>query len=436
MSAASKTVLIIGSGGREHALAWKLSLSPRVGRVIVAPGNDGMFGPWFKREKVWERWPAQLGAGKPEFEKLARRALDEKVDLAVIGPDNPLADGIVDVFESRGLLTFGPRADAARIEASKAFAKEVMHAAGVPTARSFIAKDRQEALRFLRDADWNGWVVKADGLAFGKGVHVCGSLPEAIRAVEELPHGPLVIEERLSGEEISWMAFCDGESCALLEPARDHKRLLDGDQGPNTGGMGAYSPVAGVPPSWGERVREKVFLPTLREMKRRGTPFRGLLYAGLMVDFGRDALWVLEFNARFGDPETQVLLPRMDDDLYDWCEAVARGDLSGRPALVPFRKEAAVCVVAAARGYPDAPEKGAKISGTFVQSAPVNELAPPFFFAGVVEKENALFAAGGRVLAAVGTGRNFFEARQAAYDRLHHMSFSGMQFRRDIGGAI
>lgn len=433
----AQTVLVIGSGGREHALAWKLARSPQVARIIVAPGNEGM-------PTEWERWKTDLSQGKPEFERLASRALEAGVALTVVGPDNPLADGMVDVFDARGLLVFGPTAAAARIEASKAFAKEVMQAAGVPTAKSFIVPTRDEARKLLKSLPWEGaggsagWVVKFDGLALGKGVIVCGDAETALAGLAQLPEGRYVIEERLAGEEISWLAFCDGERCALLEPARDHKRLMDGDRGPNTGGMGAFSPVPGIPAAWADRVRNEVFLPTLREMKKRGTPFFGLLYAGLMVDVVRDRFWVLEFNARFGDPETQALMLRMEGDLFDWCLASAKRDLSGLPPQVPFRRETAVAVVAAAKGYPDAPVKGALISGpdSLLRAfgAPVSG-DPEYFCAGVSRDGEGLKTAGGRVFAALGLGPDLGAARRQAYDRLFKVRFEGLQARADIGNS-
>lgn len=422
-----KTALLIGSGGREHAQAWKLSRSPQVKRLIIVPGNDGM-------SAEWERWAMPLGS-RADFAAIARRAREEKVDLAVIGPDNPLADGIVDVFEEHGITTFGPSAAAAQIEASKAFAKSVMAAAGVPTAHYFEARSSLEAKKILEGLDWkSGWVLKADGLALGKGVHVCATLAEAqsaLGALEAQGHcGHLVIEERLSGEEISWMAFCDGTRCALLEPARDYKRAYDGDQGPNTGGMGALSPVPGVSPEWAARVRNEVFLPTLREMARRGAPFRGVLYAGLMVDLQRGILNVLEFNARFGDPETQVLLSRMDADFYEWCEASARGDLSRLPSEVPFAREAAVVVVAAARGYPEAPQKGAPIEGPLFENA--NSSEPSYFLAGVARLGQDFIVSGGRVLGAMGRSPTLEGARTQAYARIEKIHAPGLHYRKDI----
>jgi phosphoribosylamine--glycine ligase len=422
------TVLIVGSGGREHALAWKLSQSQRVRRVIVAPGNDGM-------PESFERWKISL---RPEeYPELAGRALKEKVSLAVIGPDNPLAEGIADHLRERGVLCFGPSKRAARIEASKAFAKEIMRASGVPTAHFFVATTRREAETILESLPWEpekpgtGWVVKADGLALGKGVRVCGALDEALEAARELIaiSGQLVIEERLRGEELSWMAFCDGERCSLLEPARDYKRVRDGDAGPNTGGMGAYSPVPGVPAALARRVREEVFLPTLRELKRRGAPFSGLLYAGLMADFAAGKIWVIEFNARFGDPEAQVLLPRLDGDLYDWCEAAARGRLDTMPEQVPFKADSAVIVIGAAAGYPEKPERGHAIAG--LPPASADDL-PAYFCAGVERKDGNLVSSGGRVLGAMGYGPTLERARTQAYERIGSVRFQGIHFRKDI----
>ncbi|MEK6579481.1 MAG: phosphoribosylamine--glycine ligase, partial [Bdellovibrionota bacterium] len=297
------TVLVIGSGGREHALGWKLAESTHVDRIIVAPGNDAY-------PANWERWPVNLSGGKEEFDQLADKAVENDVDLIVVGPDNALADGIVDAFQEVGLKTFGPTAAAARIESSKAFSKEVMKAAGVATAEFKIMTSVSEAKKFLVSCPWppksEGWVVKADGLALGKGVRVCTNLSEAVDAVDALIgiSGKIVIEEKLVGEELSWFAFSDGERCAVLDTSRDYKKIFDGDLGPNTGGMGAFSPVPEIPDRYFERVRKEVFLPTLAELKKRGTPFRGLLYAGLMVNLRTDEINVIEFNARFGDPET------------------------------------------------------------------------------------------------------------------------------------
>lgn len=423
-----RTALVIGSGGREHALAWKLSQDVNLQKIIVVPGNDGM-------PESWERWPCQLSAGslsdrQAEFKRLAQKARSENVDLVVVGPDNPLADGIVDEWVSEGLCVFGPTAAAAQIEASKAFAKEVMQSAGVPTADFRVAQSLDEAIQVIEQTEWpGGWVIKADGLALGKGVHVCSTRAEAITAARVLfsISGRLIIEERLTGEEISWMAFCDGTNCALLDPAQDHKRLLDGDQGPNTGGMGAYSPVPRAQQaSLRKKIREQVFLPTLREMKKRGCEFRGLLFAGLMVDFEREKFWVLEFNARFGDPETQVLMARMQGSLAVWCQASAQGKLDVLESDVSFESDTAVVVVAAAKGYPDQPVLGDPIEGTQDQW---------IFYAGVKRDGTTgqLKTAGGRVLGVMGMGESLSLARDRAYVSLQKIQIRGMQYRRDIG---
>jgi phosphoribosylamine--glycine ligase len=390
-----------------------------------------------------ERWSLK------DFNTLAKRAVEEKVGLVVVGPDNALADGIVDTFEKHGLLCFGPTQAAARIESSKEFAKEVMKAAEIPTAKHFVARSLSEAQKILKSVPWKstGWVVKADGLALGKGVEVCADYETALAASARLIEisGSLVIEERLSGEEVSWFAFCDGDEAVLFEPARDYKRLKSGNEGPNTGGMGAYSPVPEVPKDWTKRIYDQVFTRALREMKKRRTPFKGLLYAGLMCDFKQNRFWVIEFNARFGDPETQVLLPRMIDDFYEWCVASAQGKLKehiqklGREASAPqvkFSPEAAVGIVAAARGYPENPEKGNVLSGDGLKRA--SSGSNDYFYAGVSRSEpsGSLQTSGGRVYLALGLDAGFEQARKKAYDRLKALQFEGMQYRSDIAEGV
>ncbi|NUM88689.1 MAG: phosphoribosylamine--glycine ligase, partial [Bdellovibrionales bacterium] len=302
-------VLVVGGGGREHALAWKIGLSPRVQEVFLAPGNAGA---------LLEAKSRAAGVAANDYPGILRFCRERGVDLAVIGPDQALADGLVDLLIEAGVATFGPRKDAARLEYSKAFAKEMMAIAGVPTARFEVFSDLAPALSFLAQDPWkDGYVVKADGLALGKGVVVCSSRSEAERELRDfLQEGKMgeagkrvVLEERLAGPEVSAFHFCDGEEFRLLGFSCDYKRLLDGGHGPNTGGMGTYSPADWVPPGLKKTVDEEVVRPLLREMKRRGTPYSGVLFTGLMVT--GDGPKVLEFNARFGDPETQSLLPMM-----------------------------------------------------------------------------------------------------------------------------
>jgi phosphoribosylamine--glycine ligase len=427
---ASKTVLVLGSGGRESAIAWRLSLSPQVARVICAPGNDSF---------PWERWP--IGVAPSDFDRLIARSKAEKVDLIVVGPDNPLADGVVDQMTAAGLEVFGPTRGASKLEWSKAFAKEVMKAAGVPTAEYFVAQTNAEAQKILKQVPWpkgGGWVIKADGLALGKGVRVCSTHEEAVAAAEELigVSGSLVIEEKLSGVEATWMAICDGKTAVLLEPARDHKRLGDADQGPNTGGMGAYSPVPGLNQNWAQAIHSQVFVPMLAEMSKRGIPFKGVLYAGLMVDLERKKFWIIEFNSRFGDPEAQVILARLDADLYELCWRSARGELArGKSGMqiVPFVKEAALVVIAAAPGYPESPKKGIPIHGVPIDKG---ELAGRVFWAGAAASDDGWMTSGGRVFGALGMGESFEAARTQAYERASRLKFEGMHFRKDIGAGL
>lgn len=443
------TVLLIGSGGREHALAWKILQSPLCARLILAPGNDAM--AWDSSNsshaskktskissKITERW--DLPSDASLYPALADRAQKAGVQLVIVGPDNPLAAGIADVMRAKDLPCFGPSQRAAEIESSKSFSKEVMKAAGVPTPEYRVFTDASEAERFLKSAPWGtpekpeGWVVKADGLALGKGVIVCSSLKESLQAVKILHalSGKIVVEKKVSGAELSWMAICDGERAALLDPARDYKRLRDGDQGPNTGGMGAYSPVMEMM-GLEKRVRDEVFLPTLRELKKRGRPFNGVLYAGLMIELGSTPqeaqISVLEFNARFGDPEAQVLMPRIEGDLVEWFYAAATGKLSQKPERVPFLKESAVYVVASAAGYPENPEKGAEILGLQDLLDVSCTEVPRVFVAGA---KAAWQVTGGRVLGALGLGSSLEQARVSAYQTLSQIRFSGMHFRKDI----
>ena len=392
---------MIGSGGREHALAWKLRQSSRLDELHAAPGNPGIAG-------LGECHPVRAEDGEGLLD--LARALD--ADLVVVGPEAPLVSGVADELRHAGVRVFGPGREAARIEGSKTFAKDVMRAAGVPTAGN-LAVARPPC------------VVKVDGLAAGKGVFVCpdqASLDEALGSVARLGQ-PLVIEELLEGEEVSLFALADGRSAVGLAPARDYKRIGDGDTGPNTGGMGAYSPVAGISPSDVEELLELVHRPVLAELAARGRPFVGLLYAGLMLTEAGPK--VLEFNCRFGDPETQAILPRIDGDLLEALEAAAVGDLGG--TTISTTDDAAVTVVLASRDYPERGDSGTPIEGA--DDATAHALV---FHAGTAMHGGRLVTNGGRVLNVTALGPTLDAARETAYAACASISFDGMQYRRDI----
>jgi phosphoribosylamine--glycine ligase len=423
-------VLLIGSGGREHALAWKLANEPGVNDVVVAPGSDGI-----SREPRVVRDTTAVTDADALVEVARRHA----VELAVIGPEAALAAGVGDALVAAGVPTFGPTQAAARIETSKAFCREIARPAGVPTAdgRSFGDGDRQEAVAYAAGlADRGGVVVKADGLAAGKGVTVCADAAEATRALEAI-QGPVVIEERLTGLEASVIALCDGRDAVALPAARDHKRLLDGDEGPNTGGMGAYSPLADLPDDEVDAILDRFHRPVLAELARRGTPFRGALYAGLMLTPAGPRL--LEFNARFGDPETQVIVPRLGVALGPLLLAAARGtlrDACRRLGIegggVPTSRGSAVGIVLAGAAYPAASDTGSAIEGLDAATTD-GALA---FHAGTRRSDRGWETHGGRILTVVGRGRDLDEARQRAEDSANKISWPGMQRRHDIGAPL
>lgn len=424
-------VLVLGSGGREHAMAWKLLQSPKVTSLVMCPENtaalEQMRHQYCKEIHGWD----DSVKGAESLRALAQKAQSQKVDLVVVGPDNVLADGVVDIFEEAGIAIFGPTQAAARLESSKIFSKQVMKAAKVPTADSYEVQSVTEAEKLLRDLNWvkKQWVLKADGLALGKGVELCETLEQALTALKRLEKysNAFVIEERLRGKEISWLAFCDGVSCSLLAPARDYKTLTSDPLSPNTGGMGAVCPVPLEDKKLAAKIRDLVFMPTLREMKKRGVPYKGILYAGLMID--DEDLWVLEFNSRFGDPEAQVLLPLMQEDLLEWCLATVEGRLAEKPRVVPMLDEYAVYIVAAAPGYPGEVQTGGAIIG--LESWIKTQSG---FFAGVRKDGEQWVTSGGRVLGALGFGNSIAEARAQAFARLEQVHFNGMQFRNDVGG--
>lgn len=409
-------VLLLGSGGREHALAWKLAQSPRLSELLCGPGNPGT-GRLGRNVPLKADAPAAVAA-------LARQ---ERVDLVVVGPEAPLVAGVADALAVEGIACFGPVAAAARLEGSKAFAKEIMAEARVPTADFQVFTD--VAAAEAHAVSKGRIVVKADGLAAGKGVIVAPDAEaarEAVRAVAAMGAAGqrLVLEELLEGEEVSVIALCDGERYVLMPPAQDHKRVGEGDTGPNTGGMGAYCPVPFLTPEALAQVGERVIAPMLAVMRQRGAPFKGALYAGLMLTHGGPK--VLEFNVRFGDPETQVLMLQLEEDLLPLLDDCARGRLEPRPLVLA--PGVSVGVVLAAEGYPDTPRRGQRIEG--LDGVPAGASV---FMAGVEEKGGALLTAGGRVLTVCARGRDLLEARQRAYATISGIRFEGMHFRRDIG---
>jgi phosphoribosylamine--glycine ligase len=397
-------VLLVGGGGREHALGWKLAQSSRVDELISLPGNPGLA----------QLGPMVEGIAVTDVGAIAAMARVQRVDLVVVGPEAPLAAGVVDAVSRLGIPVFGPTRAAARLESSKAFAKEIMRRAGVATAASESFTEPGPAAQYLAGRE-GPFVVKADGLAAGKGVLVTDSRAEAVAWVDRwLPAGPVVVEDFLDGPEVSVFAVCTERGAALLEPARDYKRLLDGDQGPNTGGMGAYSPVD-LPSGLVDEVMSTVIDPTLSQMAEDGSPFLGFLYAGLVLT--ADGPTVLEFNVRLGDPETQALLPRLQSDLVEVLE--------GAPPV--WSDRASVNVVLAARGYPEAPVGGDTIKG--LDGVGDHVLV---FHGGTRRDGKRLVVDGGRVLNLVGVATTVEQARDRAYEAVSAVSWPGMQWRSDI----
>ena len=419
----SYKVLIIGNGGREHALAWKCAQSPRVTEVIVAPGNAGTA----REPKV-----RNVAIGVEEMEKLANLAAAEGVALTIVGPEVPLVAGIVDLFSTRGLPCFGPRKAPAQLEGSKVFTKEFLQRHRIPTAgyRRFTRADF--------DRDWlaaqrTPIVVKASGLAAGKGVIIAQTAAEAVAAAESMLDGrfgsagdEIVIEEFLEGEEASFIVMSDGRNVLPMASSQDHKRLLDDDQGPNTGGMGAYSPAPVVTSLVHDRIMRDVIEPTIKGLAADGMPFVGFLYAGLMID-ARGAPRVIEYNVRFGDPETQPVLSRLKSDLTVLCEAALAGKLD--TVRAEWDPRAALGVVMAAHGYPDEVRKGDVVEGL----DRVGALPGKVFHAGTATRDGKVVTAGGRVFCAVGLGATVKAAQREAYALVDAVRFDGAQARRDIG---
>ncbi len=413
-------ILVVGSGGREHALAWKLSRSPRVSALYCAPGNAGI-----------EQLARCIPIPATDIAALKRFVLSEGIDLTVVGPEAPLALGLVNEFRKAKLKVFGPTQGAAQIEASKAFAKELMRRHRIPTpqARTF---DRLDQARAYIEKHPVPLVVKADGLAQGKGVIVAASVEEAWQALSALMDQQtlgeagqrVVIEEFLDGEELTVMAFTDGKTVVPMVPAQDHKRVGDGDTGPNTGGMGAYAPAPLAVPSLQKVVRDEILQPTVDALAQVGRPFHGVLYAGLMIVDGKPS--VLEFNARFGDPETQVVLPLLETDLVDIMEVVVEHRLD--QVRIDWSSQAAVCVVLTSGGYPGSYATGVPIKGLPVEGE--RELL--VFHAGTSRKDGDLVTAGGRVLGVTGVAPNLGGARDRAYEAARVITFDDCHYRSDI----
>ena len=419
-------VLIVGSGGREHAIAWSVAKSPKVDKIYCAPGNAGI-----------SEYAECVSIGAMEFEKLADFAEEKQIDLTIIGMDDPLVGGVVDVFEARGLKVFGPRKNAAILEGSKAFSKDLMKKYNIPTAGYENFDDPQKALEYLRTQAKFPIVLKADGLALGKGVLICNSLEEAEAGVKEIMEdkkfgsagNTMVIEEFMTGREVSVLSFVDGKTIRPMTSAQDHKRAKDGDQGLNTGGMGTFSPS----PFYTEEVdtfcKKYIYQPTVDAMAAEGRPFVGIIFFGLMLT--EEGPKVLEYNARFGDPEAQVVLPRMKTDIIEVMEACVNGTLD--QVELEFEDNAAVCVVLASDGYPVKYEKGIPMYG--FENFKDKE-GYYCFHAGTRFDVDQIVTNGGRVLGITATGKDLKEARKNAYEATEWIQFSNKYMRHDIGKAI
>ncbi|WP_112321419.1 phosphoribosylamine--glycine ligase [Oceanibium sediminis] len=415
-------ILLLGSGGREHALAWAIAQSPQCDRLTVAPGNAGM-------ERLADCIPCDIEDPRAVIE-LATRV---KAELVVIGPEAPLAAGVSDALRDAGFLVFGPSAAAAQVEVSKTFTKELCDACGAPTAAYAHFSDLAAAEAYVRDQG-APIVIKADGLAAGKGVTVAEDMDSALGALRDMFGGAygdagaeVVIEEFMEGEEASFFVLCDGTDVLPMGTAQDHKRAFDGDQGPNTGGMGAYSPAPVMTEAVTARALDEIVRPTLAELKRRGTPYQGVLYVGLMIRDGQPRL--VEYNARFGDPECQVLMMRLGAQALDAMLACARGKLAG--ATLNWADDHAMSVVMATRGYPGAYAKGSEIKG--IEAAEAGDPLIRVFHAGTVVKDGTLLANGGRVLNVTARGATLAEARERAYAAIDRIDWPEGFCRRDIG---
>ena len=416
-------ILVVGGGGREHALVWKIAQSSRSGEILAAPGNAGTAA-----------LARNISVAADDIDGLVRLASDERVDLTVVGPEIPLTMGLADRLTDAGLLVFGPSAAGARIEGSKWFAKKLMQKGGIPTATAYLADTREDALSRAEELGYPV-VIKADGLAAGKGVIIAESASEAEVAIDDmLVRGRfgtsgerVLIEECLKGEEASILAFVDGERSALLAPSQDHKRAFDGDEGPNTGGMGAYAPAPVVTPAMLGAIKNDIIDATVRALRETdGTVYRGVLYAGLMVT--EEGPKVIEFNCRFGDPEAQVTLPLLEADIVEVMVATARGELD--PSTVGVSSDSAACVVMASGGYPGSYEKG-KVVGGLSSAGAIDDVV--VFHAGTVERDGDVVTSGGRVVGVTGMAGDLPAALVRAYEGVRVITFAGAHHRHDIG---
>ncbi|MBE8214782.1 MAG: phosphoribosylamine--glycine ligase [Endozoicomonadaceae bacterium] len=412
-------ILIIGNGGREHALAWKLSQSNRVNHIYLAAGNGGT---------ALETNMSNIAIDPLDFTALVAFTKEKSIDLTVVGPEAPLVKGIVDHFRSEGLLILGPTAAAAQLEGSKYFAKQFMQRYHIPTAQAVLFKNKQAALDYV-ETHTMPVVIKADGLASGKGVIVAQTLEVAITAIHqfmESTNAQLIIEDYLIGEEVSFIVMSDGETVLPLATSQDHKALLENDQGPNTGGLGAYSPATRVSPALYKKIMKTVILPTILGMKSEGEPYTGFLYAGLMIS-PNDDFHVLEFNCRLGDPETQAILFRLDSDLASLCLAAVQGDLYEYKAH--WKDKIALSVVMASSGYPGEYQKGYRISGLQQSDNPHVKI----FHANTLSHHSDVVTAGGRVLCITALGDTLESAQKAAYATVNNIDYTDAYYRRDIG---
>ncbi len=415
-------VLLIGSGGREHALAWKICQSKRLEKLYIAPGNGGT-----------QLLGENISLNISNHAQIIKFCRDKNIDLVIIGPEAPLVEGIVDSLQRAKIKVFGPTREAAMLEGSKIFSKKICKENNIPTANYIEFDEERAAINYLKEQKMP-IVIKADGLAAGKGVVIAKNFSEGKQAIKNCFGGTfgaagkkIIIEEYLEGEEVSIFAICDGENFITLASAQDHKRAFDNDEGPNTGGMGAYSPAPIIDNNLSEKINEKIILPTIRAMKKRGTPFTGILFAGLMIVNGKKEAKLIEYNVRFGDPECQVLMLRLENDLLDIIEAAISGKLAN--IKLAWKKQSALCVVMAAKGYPGEYKKGSVIEN--LQNIENENIK--IFHAGTKRMEEKFLANGGRVLNIVALGDNVAMAQNRAYQAIRKIDWKDGFFRSDIG---